>query len=138
MEDDPYSHLRFAGEPLPSLMALDAQRYKRDDGVLRGNVIYIGSFAKIPGPGLRVGWLAAPANVIRRLTVLKQGTDLHASVLAQTIVREVVQDGEFLPRHVEKLRAALCARRDAMTAAIGRHFPPGLHWVNPEGGCLYG
>ena len=134
VEDDPYSHLRFAGEPLPSLLALDARRNQGQE--LRGNVIYVGSFSKILGPGLRVGWLVAPANVIQRLDVLKQGTDLHASVLAQMVVHEVVRDGEFLPRHVEKLRAALRQRRDAMIAAMERHFPPGLHWVNPNGGMF--
>jgi 2-aminoadipate transaminase len=136
VEDDPYSHLRFAGEPLPALMFLDAQRHKTNGQGLQGNVIYNGSFSKILGPGLRVGWLAAPSQVIRRLALLKQGTDLHTSVLAQMIVYEMVQDGEFLPRHVEKLRAALRVRRDAMVAAIQRHFPPGLHWVNPDGGLF--
>jgi 2-aminoadipate transaminase len=136
VEDDPYSHLRFAGETLPSLMRLDAQRHRANGRELQSNVIYIGSFSKILGPGLRVGWLAAPANVIQRLALLKQGTDLHSSVLAQMIVHETVQDGEFLPRHVAKLRDALRVRRDAMVAAIEEHFPPGLHWVNPDGGLF--
>jgi len=136
VEDDPYSHLRFAGEPLPSLMRLDAQRHRANGRELRGNVIYNGSFSKILGPGLRVGWLAAPSNVIQRLALLKQGTDLHSSVLAQMIVHEIVQDSEFLPRHVAKLCDALRVRRDAMVAAIGRHFPPGLRWLNPDGGLF--
>jgi len=138
VEDDPYSHLRFAGETLPTLMALDIAHHGPrlgEEGVC-SNVIYLGSFSKILGPGLRVGWLVAPAGVIRRLDTLKQGTDLHASVLAQVIVHEMVQDETFLPRHIEKLRAALRVRRDAMAAAIEKHFPPGLHWVNPDGGLF--
>jgi 2-aminoadipate transaminase len=136
VEDDPYSHLRFEGDSLPSLMALDAEHHSTGHGKLRGNVIYIGSFSKILGPGLRVGWLAAPAEVIRRLALLKQGTDLHTGVLAQMIVHEIVRDGEFLLRHVERLRAVLRERRDVMVAAIERYFPPGLHWVNPQGGLF--
>lgn len=136
IEDDPYSHLRFSEETLPSLMALDIAHQGARRGSLRSNVIYLGSFSKILGPGFRVSWLVAPAEVIRRLDTLKQGTDLHASVLAQMIVYEMVQDDTFLPRHIEKLRAALRVRRDTMVAAIEKHFPPGLHWVNPTGGLF--
>jgi 2-aminoadipate transaminase len=139
LEDDPYSHLRFAGEPLPALMRLDAERHGAASGAGSepgGNVIYVGSFSKILGPGMRVGWLAGPAPVIRRLTVLKQGTDLHASVFAQMVVHEIVRDGEFLPRHVEALRRALHQRRDVMAAAIQRYFPPGVRWSKPDGGLF--
>jgi len=95
----------------------------------------VGTFSKMLGPGLRVGWLVGPAEVIRRLTVLKQGTDVHTGVLAQLIVHQVTQDN-FMVGHTERLRAALRVRRGAMLDALERHFPPGVQWTRPEGGLF--
>lgn len=134
VEDDPYSHLRFEGDELPPLVRLDADWRGAGKG-LQGNVIYVGTFSKMLGPGLRVGWLVGPADVIRRLTVLKQGTDVHTGVLAQMIVHQVAQD-DFMVGHVERLRAALRVRQGAMMGALERHFPPGVQWTRPEGGLF--
>jgi 2-aminoadipate transaminase len=135
VEDDPYSHLRFEGEEVSPLVRLDADLRGGTGKGLQGNVIYVGSFSKMLGPGLRVGWLVGPAEVIRRLTLLKQGTDVHAGVLAQMIVHQVTQD-DFMVGHTERLRAALRVRRDAMLGALERHFPPGVQWTRPEGGLF--
>lgn len=134
VEDDPYSHLRFEGDELPPLVRLDADWRGAGKG-LQGNVIYVGTFSKMLGPGLRVGWLVGPADVIRRLTVLKQGIDVHTGVLAQMIVHQVAQD-DFMVGHVERLRAALRVRQGAMMGALERHFPPGVQWTRPEGGLF--
>jgi 2-aminoadipate transaminase len=135
IEDDPYSHLRFEGEEVSPLIRLDAETRGSTGGGLQSNVIYVGTFSKILGPGLRVGWLVGPAVVIRQLTILKQGVDVHTGVLAQMIVHQVTQD-DFLVGHVERLRTALRLRRDAMLDALERHFPPGVQWTRPEGGLF--
>jgi len=135
IEDDPYSHLRVEGEEVSPLIRLDAEMRGSTGGGLLGNVIYVGTFSKILGPGLRVGWLVGPAMVIRQLTILKQGVDVHTGVLAQMIVHQVTQD-DFLVGHVERLRTALRLRRDAMLDALERHFPPGVQWTRPEGGLF--
>ena len=135
IEDDPYSHLRVEGEEVTPLIRLDAETRGSTGGGLQSNVIYVGTFSKILGPGLRVGWLVGPAVVIRQLTILKQGVDVHTGVLAQMIVHQVTQD-DFLVGHVERLRAALRLRRDAMLDALERHFPPGVQWTRPEGGLF--
>ena len=77
IEDDPYGQLRYEGDHLPPLVALDAAA--RGDDPYSGNVIYLSTFSKTLVPGLRVGWVVAPAEVIRRLVAAKQGTDLHTS-----------------------------------------------------------
>ena len=77
IEDDPYGQLRYEGDHLPPLVILDA--LARGDNPYSGNVIYLSTFSKILVPGLRLGWVVAPAEVIRRLVVAKQGADLHTS-----------------------------------------------------------
>jgi 2-aminoadipate transaminase len=133
LEDDPYCQLRYEGEHLPSLLALDAARFQPGDD--QGNVIYLGSFSKLLGPGLRLGWVIAPTVVIRRMVQAKQGIDLHTSLYVQMVVHEVVQ-GDFLERHVARLRAVYRKRRDVMLAAMARHFPPGVSWTRPQGGLF--
>jgi 2-aminoadipate transaminase len=146
VEDDPYAELRFAGNPLPSLFHLDAQRCSsteagkasalaRQDGTLRGNVAFVGSFSKILSPGLRVGWVIGPSQLLEKLVQAKQTADLHTSSLTQTIVLELVRDG-FLDVLIPKLRAVYRDRRDAMLDALQRWCPADLSWTRPEGGMF--
>jgi len=124
VEDDPYCDLRYEGEDLPPLAAFDPER-----------VIHLGSFSKILAPGLRVGWVVAPAPIRRKLTVLKQGADLHTGTFVQRLVYEAARDG-FLDRHIPHVRALHRERRDAMLAALERYFPPGVRWTRPQGGLF--
>jgi 2-aminoadipate transaminase len=133
IEDDPYGQLRYEGDHLPPLVILDA--LARGDNPYSGNVIYLSTFSKILVPGLRLGWVVAPAEVIRRLVVAKQGADLHTSSFAQMLAYEVARGG-FLDEHVRKIRALYRTRRDAMLAAMKLYFPPEVQWTYPAGGLF--
>jgi len=124
VEDDPYGQLRFRGEDIPSLISMDG-----------GNVIYLSTFSKILSPGIRLGWIVAPEEMIAHLVTAKQGADLHTNAFVQCVVREIVERG-FIERHVPRLCAAYKERCDAMLAAAAEHFPPGVTWTHPQGGLF--
>ena len=113
IEDDPYGQLRYEGEHLPPLVLLDRENNRRDDGYLLGNVIYLSTFSKTLAPGLRLGWIVAPQEVISKLVQLKQGADLHTSTFVQMVAYEVARDG-FLDEHVKTIRNVYGERRDLM------------------------
>ena len=135
VEDDAYGQLRFEGEPIPSLLPLDAERLGSADGYSVGNVIYLGSFSKTLAPGLRLAWIAAPPEVIAKLVQLKQGADLHTPIFVQMMAYETAKDG-FLDRHIEKIRAVYRERRDVMLGALDEFFPAGVDWTHPDGGMF--
>jgi 2-aminoadipate transaminase len=127
IEDHIYARLRARGERIPSLKQLD-----------RSNVvIQVDSFSKIAFPGMRVGWIVAPSNVIDRLRLVKQTTDLHTGHLAQAILAEYVRRG-LLGRHLERTRKAYSSRLAAIEQALDTHMPSGTKWTRPEGGmCVW-
>lgn len=141
VEDDPYGELRFEGEHLPPLIVLAAQRsniqsgFGEDHRFNHGNVIYLSTFSKTLAPGLRLGWMVAPAEVIRECVKAKQGLDLHTSSLVQMATYEILRAG-FLKQHVLQIRRVYRERRDIMLEAMGSHFPPGIHWTHPLGGLF--
>ncbi|MDY7041545.1 MAG: PLP-dependent aminotransferase family protein, partial [Chloroflexota bacterium] len=123
LEDDPYGELRYEGRPIPTLKAMDHH----------GHILYLSTFSKTLFPGLRLGWLAAPEQVIERLALIKQLTDLHTNTLGQWALVEFCRRGS-LDEHLARLRSAYPRRRDAMCAALERHCPQGMTWNRPEGG----
>ncbi len=127
LEDDPYGCVRFEGEDLPTLYSMD------DKGV----VLYAGSFSKILAPGTRVGWAVGPKDLIRTMTVFKQGVDTCTSVVAQALVYKYCQSGNldaFLPKIVDHYRG----KRDAMEAAFKKYLPRDeVRYVTPQGGFFY-
>lgn len=125
VEDDPYGLLRYDGEPVPALKAMDPGE----------NVIYLGSFSKIISPGLRVGYAIAPPSLLRPMVIGKQAVDVHTSTLSQWIVSEFCRSAEFT-EHIERVRADYRVKRDAMLRALETHFPGGVHWTRPEGGLF--
>ena len=135
VEDDPYGQLRFEGEHLPSIVVLDSQF--RDNSTLcyRGNVIYLSTFSKTLAPGIRLGWVIAPPEVIRKLVEAKQGSDLHTATFNQMVAYEVSRGG-FLDRHIRLIRKVYGERRDLMLAAMDRFFPPEVDWTHPQGGLF--
>jgi 2-aminoadipate transaminase len=136
IEDDPYGQLRYEGEHLPPLVVLEGQLHSNDDECCySGNVIYLSTFSKTLAPGLRLGWVIAPTEVINRLVQAKQGADLHTSTFIQMVAYEVARGG-FLDRHVREIRAVYRARRDAMLAALEEYFPEGVRWTHPQGGLF--
>jgi 2-aminoadipate transaminase len=121
---------------LPSLVQIDAELHGCANGEhFRGGVLYLGTLSKILAPGLRIGWVVAPEEVIRKLVQLKQGTDLHTSTFTQMVAYETARGG-FLDRHVRRIRKAYGERRDTMLAAMDHHFPSGVRWTRPEGGLF--
>jgi len=127
VEDHIYGRLHSRDERVPSLKHLDRTNL----------VIHIDSFAKVAFPGLRVGWIVAPAAAIERLRVVKQTTDLHTDQLAQAVLAEFLRRGLFT-KHVFKMRKVYASRMVALDEALRKHMPEETRWTRPEGGmCLW-
>jgi 2-aminoadipate transaminase len=135
VEDDPYGQLRYEGEHLTPLVVLDRENLRRDNGYSLGNVIYLSTFSKTLAPGLRLGWIVAPADVITKLIQLKQGADLHTSTFGQLVAYEVAKDG-FLDEHVKAIRKVYRERRDVMLESLKQFFPEEVKWTHPQGGLF--
>ena len=140
IEDDPYGQLRYEGEHITSLGALDDEApHNPAHGKYSGNVIYLSTFSKTLAPGLRLGWIVAPKEVILRLVQAKQGTDLHSSTFDQMVAYEVGRGG-FIDRHVHRIREVYGHRRDVMLDALARALPDadalGVRWTRPKGGLF--
>ena len=121
IEDDAYRDLRFEGEPVPTLHALDRE----------GLVVRLGTFSKIVAPGVRLGFVLADPAVIERVLAFKAegSTNGFASMVVGTFMK-----GGGLAAHIETLRVAYRARRDAMNEALAREMPAGVTWTRTEGG----
>ncbi len=135
LEDDPYGQLRYEGDHLPPLVTLDCQFRSTNGAQYSGNVIYLSTFSKTLSPGMRLGWIVAPVEVIQKLVQAKQGADLHTGTITQMVAYEVASGG-FLDQHVKLIRAVYLERRNAMLAAIRKYFPPGVTWTEPQGGLF--
>jgi 2-aminoadipate transaminase len=135
IEDDPYGQLRYEGEHLPPLVMLDREHHARDDHYQLGNVIYLSTFSKTLAPGIRLGWIVAPPDVISKLVQLKQGADLHTSTFNQMITYEVAKDG-FIDQHVRTIRKVYGERRDVMLKSLEEFFPEEVTWTHPAGGLF--
>ncbi len=126
-EDDPYGYVRYDGEHLPSIFSFDDE----------GGILYAGSFSKILSPGTRIGWVTGNREIIRKMTVFKQATDLCSSSITQSLVAEYCKKGyldEHLPVIIENYRV----KRDAMEESFKKHLAPrGVSWTKPEGGFFY-
>jgi 2-aminoadipate transaminase len=123
VEDDAYGELRYDGAHIPSLASLDDV----------GTVIYLGTFSKILSPGVRIGWMVGHPGFIGPLTHLKERVDLHSATGAQQAVCEVASD-DFMPGHLDRLKATYRERRDTALAAAMEHFPTEVTWRHPAGG----
>lgn len=131
IEDAPYESLRYDGEPVPALLSLDCVQ---NGGIENSRTLYCGSFSKSLSPGLRLGWICAASEVISRLVLIKQASDLNTPVLNQEAMARVAES-EF-ETHTAKTNAVYKLRRDAMLAALERHMPEGVRWTRPEGGMF--
>ena len=126
VEDNPYGQIRFEGDPLPSLWELD-------DGA--GWVIYLSTFSKILSPGLRVGWIAAPASVLRKMNLGKQAADLCTSTLSQRFIIEYMRRHDWRD-YVSELNLIYLSRRNALLRALEEEMPPEATWSRPSGGLF--
>jgi DNA-binding transcriptional MocR family regulator len=131
IEDAAYQTLRFDGEAIPPILALEIAR---KGSIEACRTLYCGSFSKSLAPGLRVGWICAAHEVISRLVLMKQAADLHSSTANQIVTHKVAST--IFEAHVATLRATYMARRDHLLAALAREMPQGVSWTQPEGGMF--
>jgi 2-aminoadipate transaminase len=125
LEDNPYGLLRYEGSPLPTLRTLDGGEF----------VIYASTFSKILSPGVRLGWTAAPAPVLHKMNIGKQGADLCSSSLSQYFVGAYFDSGPW-ESYVRSLIEIYRRRRDVMLDALVEHFPREADWTHPQGGLF--
>jgi 2-aminoadipate transaminase len=130
VEDDPYGELYYNSARPQPLAALDIEL----SGALR-HVAYLSTFSKLLAPGLRVGWVTAPEELVSKLVQAKQGLDLHTGSLTQAMAYEACRDG-LLDRHVPTIRSTYHTRRDAMLEALELHMPKDVKWTRPKGGMF--
>ncbi|MEU6995670.1 PLP-dependent aminotransferase family protein [Streptomyces sp. NPDC046465] len=126
VEDDPYGELRFEGERAPWIATYPGAADR---------TVLLGSFSKVMAPGLRLGWLRAPAALLRACTVAKQAADLHTPTVNQLAAARYLADRD-LDAHVARVAGVYRDRRDAMLAGLGNALPEGSSWLRPEGGMF--
>ena len=131
IEDGAYQALRYDGEAMPPILALDCAR---SGGIEAARTVFCGSFSKILAPGLRMGWVCAPRRIIEKLVLMKQAADLHSPSINQMVIHRVAETA--YADQVAKLRDAYRARRDGMLAALAATMPQGVRWSRPEGGMF--
>lgn len=132
IEDAAYQYLRYDGEAIPPILALDIARNGGD--IEKTRTIYCGSFSKTLAPGLRVGYVVASQAVIRKLVLMKQAADLHSSTINQIAIHHVATHG--FDAQVAKIAKVYKHRRDRMLEALQKYMPKGTHWTKPEGGMF--
>ncbi|MDD9376962.1 PLP-dependent aminotransferase family protein [Streptomyces sp. ZAF1911] len=126
LEDDPYGELRYEGCALPRLASYPGAEDR---------TALLGSFSKVMAPGLRLGWLRAPAALLRGAVLAKQAADLHTSTVDQLAVAEYLRAVD-LDAHVARVRGAYRVRRDALLSGLADALPSGSTWNRPEGGMF--
>jgi 2-aminoadipate transaminase len=134
IEDDPYGQLRYEGEHIPPVVVLDDQFRANSHPCYHGNVIYLSTFSKILSPGLRLAWIIAPPEVIRKLVQAKQGSDLHTATFIQLVAHEIAKDG-FLYEHIKVIRKVYGERR-SNSGSNGSLFSSGSG-LDSTGGGLF-
>ena len=125
LEDNPYGDLRVSGEDIPSIKSFD------EDGI----VIYAGSFSKLLAPGIRVGYICAPAPIIAKMTVGKQAADVHTPVFSQMLVDKWMEKYD-VNAHIEKIREIYREKLNLMCGLIDSELGDFVKYVRPEGGLF--
>lgn len=128
LEDNPYSMLRYEAGPVPTLRSLA-------DEIGAGNVMYLGTFSKIFAPGVRMGWICAPAPILARINLVKQAADLCSSTMSQLVVARFFERHDW-QAYVARLAGIYHERRDVMLDALESSFPESATWSRPQGGLF--
>ncbi|HHT83214.1 MAG TPA: PLP-dependent aminotransferase family protein [Clostridiales bacterium] len=125
IEDDPYCELRYEGKRLRSIKSFDKT----------GNVVYIISFSKTISPGLRTAFAVGSKEIIRKMALGKQATDVHTSSLSQAIVEAYLRKG-YMDPHLKKVIPIYKSKKDLMLQKMQEYFPEGIEYTKPEGGLF--
>jgi 2-aminoadipate transaminase len=125
IEDNPYGDLRYSGEPVKAIKALDDE----------GRVIYLSTFSKIFSPGMRLAWIIGDEVFIRKFVIAKQSTDLCTNSFVQRILYEYCRR-DLLDHHIEKIQEMYREKRDIMLESLEEYFPDGCSWTKPDGGLF--
>ena len=125
LEDDPYGELRYKGGDIRSIKSFDDE----------GRVVYMSTFSKILSPGLRVGWMTAHPELLRKLIIAKQSSDVCTNVLGQVIAQEYMARGH-IDSQIGKIREIYGRKMDIMLEGMDRFMPDEVQWVPPEGGMF--
>lgn len=125
LEDNPYGELRYKGEDIPTIKSFDTE----------GIVIYAGSFSKIISPGMRVGWCVAPEAIIQKLTVCKQGSDVHTNIWSQVLCHEFMTKYDF-EGHLEYLRKLYAEKAKFTLELLEKHLKGKITYTDVDGGLF--
>jgi len=125
VEDDPYSDIIFEGKPIPSIKSFDT----------KGRVIYMSTFSKILAPGFRLGWVVASREILEKLILAKQASDLCTNTFSQYVAYEYISRG-FLDKQVEEIKTLYKHKRDLMIRELKKNFPATVKWTIPKGGMF--
>ena len=124
VEDSPYRELRYSGEQLPTIYSLAPER-----------TLHLGSFSKIFAPGLRLGWILGPEELLEQIFVCKQALDLCPPVFDQYLAAEYLSSGE-LDRNLASTVALYRGKRDLLLSLLEKYMPEGVSWTHPDGGLF--
>lgn len=125
IEDNPYGELRFTGEFLPSLKALDT----------KGLVLSLGTFSKTFAPGMRLGWVAADTALIGKCEAIRTAMDLSTAPFTMRVADSWLANFDY-EKHIEEIRKLYKVRCDAMLSALAEYLPEGVEFTRPEGGLF--
>ncbi len=123
VEDNPYGEIRFIGENIPPIKSL-----------LPDSILF-GTFSKIVSPGMRMGWIVAPPEIMEKLVTAKQASDLHSNYFTQRVVYQYLQDNN-VDHHIQNIRKLYKSQRDQMVQSINDYLPEGVKHTAPEGGMF--
>ena len=124
VEDSPYRELRYSGEQLPTIYSLAPER-----------TLHLGSFSKIFAPGLRLGWILGPEELLEQIYVCKQALDLCPPVFDQYLAAEYLTSGE-LDRNLAETVELYRGKRDLLLSLLEKYMPEGVSWTHPDGGLF--
>ena len=130
VEDDPYGDLYFGEAPPPSLLAMSPQVPGSRD-----LLVHCGSLSKVLSPGLRVGWMIGPAELLGKATMCKQFSDAHTSTFAQATAAEYLKAGR-MPATLDKVRSVYAQRAKTMGEALRKELGDAVSFVQPQGGLF--
>lgn len=125
LEDNPYGDLRYAGEALPTIKSFDEE----------GIVLYAGSFSKVISPGMRVGYAIGPKPVLAKMTVCKQGQDVHTNIWSQVLCHRFMTEYDY-EAHLDDLRALYTKKRAFLLDLMEKNLAPHITWDPFDGGLF--